>query len=121
MLSGRMLSAPPALRIPRPVTRRHVHSPRDWGIGMTVCVAAICDGGTGPSSAIVTASDRLLTWGSFSTSETAMKATRIAPRWLTMIAGEDITLGVEDVIRHTRATLDVYEGEHPNILQVQAA
>jgi hypothetical protein len=87
---------------------------------MTVCVAAICDGGTGPSSAIVTASDRLLTWG-YSSSETALKAARLAPTWLTMIAGDDVTAGVEDVIRDARLALAEYAEDSPGIVEVQGA
>jgi len=88
---------------------------------MTVCVAAICATEDGrPSGTIVTASDRLLTWGS-STSETALKAARLAPAWMTMIAGDDITRGVEDVIRAARATLAAYEDEAPGVPEVRAA
>ena len=88
---------------------------------MSVCIAAVCQSEAGPSSVIVTASDRLLTWGNYSSSESALKAARIAPRWMTMIAGDDVTRGVEDVIRAARATLRVYDDTPPNILEVQAA
>jgi 20S proteasome alpha/beta subunit len=104
------LNAPPLRRNSKPWRRTTPLT--GWGFGMTVCVGAICRGG------IVTASDRLLTWG-YSASETALKAARIAPRWMTMMAGDDISM-VDDVIRNTRETLAVI-GDDPTISQVQAA
>jgi hypothetical protein len=97
--------------------QRRTAGPADWGIGMTVCIGAICDHG----SAIVTASDRFVTWGTYSGSDVALKAARLAPKWITMIAGEDITRGVEDVIRDARATLSAYGNEPFGIAEVQAA
>jgi hypothetical protein len=40
---------------------------------------------------------------------------------MTMIAGDDVSLGVEDVIRNTRATLAVYENDPPGVSDVQSA
>ncbi|MBA2303174.1 MAG: hypothetical protein H0W08_11125 [Acidobacteria bacterium] len=39
---------------------------------------------------------------------------------MTMIAGDDVTRGVESVIRDTRATLAVYDNTPPNVPEVQA-
>lgn len=114
-----MLSAPPRQRDKRPI--RRLSNPGEWGNGMSVCIAAICNSEAGPSSVIVTASDQMVTWGTYSSSESALKAARLAPRWMTMIAGDDVTLGVEDVIRHTRATLATYEDEPPSVLQAQSS
>jgi hypothetical protein len=100
--AGAALSRQPSRR-----DLRYRSSPRDWGICMSVCIAAICE----HSTAIVTVSDRLASWGTDTSSEGAvLKAARLAPTWLTMIAGDDITSGVEDVIRSVRATLHAYGG-----------
>jgi hypothetical protein len=82
---------------------------------MTVCIGAICD----KSSTIVTASDRLVTWGT-SSSDVTLKAARLAPTWISMLAGADITTGAEEVIRDVRATLAVY-GAAPKLAEVQSA
>jgi hypothetical protein len=85
---------------------------------MTVCVAAICGNEDTPSGAIVTASDRMVSWG-FSSSEPALKLAKIAPTWFAMIAGEDITTGVEGVIRSTRQTINALGGS-PTLDQLEA-
>lgn len=97
-------------------SRQRRHSPVDWGLGLTVCIGAICE----ISGVIVTASDRLLTF-SHTTAETALKAVRIhQPNWLALIAGDDITLGVESVAVHARETLRSL-GHLPTVGEVQAA
>lgn len=100
-----------------PKIQRPRRTPRhaDWGIGLTVCVAAFCE----TSRTIVTASDRLLTWGHTS-SESALKLVQLHnPHWLAMIAGEDITVGVESVAANVRETLTAMQPSQ-TAQQVQA-
>ena len=110
-----MINAALPVRHYAPPNRRRVSCPSDWGICMTVCVAAVCE----TSKTIVTASDRLVTWGHTS-SESALKLALLQhPFWLTMIAGEDITIGVESVVAAVRDTLSAFE-KPPSVSEVQA-
>ena len=94
-------------RTPCPVNRE---------LGMTVCVAAICN----KSRTIVTASDRLLSWGHTS-SDTVLKLVRLQrPYWLGMIAGDDITVGVDAVAARVRERMSRRE-ELPSIADMQTA
>jgi hypothetical protein len=68
---------------------------------MTVCAAGICQG----SDIIVTVSDRMAVWGHGGSDEPLLKAASLDPLWIAMIAGDDITRGIEDVIRDVRLTL----------------
>ena len=103
---------------PRLVQRRRTYGsygPVDWGIGMTVCVAAICE----ESKTIVTASDRLLSWGHTS-SDTVLKLVRIHhPYWIAMIAGNDIT-HMEEVTLTARQALEVRLNTPPSVSDVMA-
>ena len=54
---------------------------------MSVCVAAACEW----SKVIVTATDRLLSFPHTSL-EVALKAGYIAPKWLALLAGDDIRM-----------------------------
>jgi 20S proteasome alpha/beta subunit len=88
----------------RPLKERHV----------TVCIAAISD----TSGMIVTASDRMVSYG-FTSAETAMKVTRIHdPFWVTMLAGDDIGRA-ETVVRLVRANLKGYE--KPSVVELLTA
>ena len=81
---------------------------------MTVRVAAICNGG----SAIVTASDSMMSWGASVTAETSLKYDVIHKRWAVMVAGDDIT-PTEPMIRLFRAALaDI---ELPSVTRVEEA
>lgn len=112
-----MLSMRRATRLPASTQR--THSPADWGICMTVCIAAACN----TSRTIVTVSDRMAVWGQGETTadNVLLKLVRVHhPNWIAMIAGDDITIGVENVIRHAADTLLAYE-RPPSTLEVQAA
>jgi len=106
-------------RVPRyaPALRRRVSRQQAWRIPVSVCIAAGCAGG----DIIVTASDTLLTWGHTST-ESGFKQAQLFPGWSVMVAGDDITVGAEDVIREVHDTLAAYGPENnPTLLQVKSA
>jgi hypothetical protein len=87
----------------------------DWGICMTVCIGGICQ----YSSIIATVSDRMAVWGHGGSDQPLLKAVRLAPLWVALMAGDDITRGVEDVIRETRTTLKEY-GDRHSVQQIRA-
>jgi hypothetical protein len=63
----------------------------DWGIGMTICIAAICNW-DGKEDAIVSASDHMLSLGGTSTADNmALKAEPIHRDWEIMFSGEDVS------------------------------
>ena len=68
-------------------------TPKDLGLGMTVCIAAICDGG----KAIAVAMDQMISTESVS-ANVGMKGIKAHERWLVMYAG-DISR-VEFIIEH---------------------
>lgn len=83
---------------------------------MTCCVAAAAAHDT----VIVAASDSLASWGHTSL-EGMLKMVRIQhPFWLAMLAGDDISIGVESVTRNAAATLAAYDSP-PTVLQVRGA
>jgi 20S proteasome alpha/beta subunit len=62
-------------------------NPSDLGVGMTVCIGAICNG----FSTIVTVSDRMLSLGFTSADAAALKVKRFHQSWVYLMAGNDIT------------------------------
>ena len=95
--------------------RRRVSTPSDWGMGMTVCVAATCEN----SRTIVMASDRLLSWG-YTSSDTVLKFVRLHyPYWIAMMAGDDLTR-VEEVVADVREALSPHKNS-PSVAQARSA
>jgi hypothetical protein len=90
----------------KPYPVRHP-KPSDWGVGMTVCVAAIGtkDQTSATNEIIVTASDFMISTGSFSADLAAMKTVRIAQRWNAMFAGNDISPGIP-ILSEVKQALD---------------
>lgn len=82
---------------------------------MTMCAAGICQ----RSSAFVTVSDRMAAWGHGGTDEPLIKAARLAPLWIALIASDGLSRGVENVIRDTRSTLKEYGDKH-SVAQVRS-
>ncbi len=56
--------------------------PTDWGIGMTVCIATMCERG----KKIVAVSDHMLSMGSFTADGLALKDDVLHPNWFAMWA-----------------------------------
>ena len=82
------------------------HKPSDYGIGVTICAAAVCEDGRG----IVAVCDRLISIGSV-TSDAVLKAHRIhGTRWVAFVAGNDVGYasgvfqGVRDLLSGSRGT-----------------
>lgn len=71
--------------------RRIIH-PADWGIGMTVCIAAVAEMDT-----LIMVMDQMLTTGAIATDIRYVKGTRVHPRWFAMAA---------DDTQHVPAILD---------------
>jgi hypothetical protein len=106
--------APPARRSLVPL-RRRVSAPSDWGMGMTVCIAAACE----TSKTLVMASDRLLSWGHTS-SDTVLKFVRLhSPYWIVMMAGDDLTKA-EEVVADARKALSTHK-KSLTVAQVRSA
>jgi hypothetical protein len=61
--------------------------PADWGVGMTLCVAAVCN----ERKSIVAVSDRAVSLGYFSTDAGTIKIEPISVRWMAMFAARDFT------------------------------
>jgi hypothetical protein len=75
-------SASPWNTIPKP-------RPADWGFGMTVCIAAVCDGG------LIGVSDRMISMsGYFSGDRMARKVDWMGGNWMSMLAGDDISQAI---------------------------
>lgn len=84
--------------------------PADWGIGMTVCIAAHCF----PDNCMVIASDFMVTTGSMSADMTAFKQKAIGQHWMAEFAGDDISL-VTPILRHARKFLSGKEDTLDNV------
>jgi hypothetical protein len=69
--------------------------PSDWGIGVTVCIAAGCDEYQDVIPKVVLASDKILSFGITSTDR--LKARGFGNNWAMMFAGDDVTF-VDQVI-----------------------
>jgi hypothetical protein len=69
-------------------------TPADWGIGMTVCIAAICEP-TVDDEYIVVVSDRMVSMGGyFSADDIVRKVDPAGYGWTSMIAGNDVSPAV---------------------------
>lgn len=86
--------------------------PSDWGIGVTVCIAAACEDGRG----IVAVCDRLVSVGSLS-AESILKAHRVhGTRWIALVAGDDVGYA-PGVLRGVRERLAEAQGTPKEIRQ----
>jgi hypothetical protein len=84
-----------------PQKQRQPITPGDWGLGMTVCIAAISDGG----DSLVTASDRMYSWGGETSGDGRIKTQRIHRKfWSVMLSGDDVRR-LEPVIIHAQHSL----------------
>jgi hypothetical protein len=80
--------------------------PADWGIGMTVCIAAICEPEVGDEY-IVTASDRMVSMGGyFSGDEIVRKIDPCGVGWTSMLAGNDVSPAVPILAKIMASTRD---------------
>ena len=75
----------------------------DWGIGMTVCIAAICHVDE-QREAIVTASDQMISTGHFSADNLTTKIEPVHPNWETMFSANDLSK-VTPILGHVRVAL----------------
>lgn len=74
--------------------------PADWGLVVTVCIAAICERGRG----IVLASDMMISMGWVSGDAKAAKTARISRNWYTMFSADDVS-PVEPIIAKMKEKL----------------
>ena len=74
--------------------------PADWGIGMTICIAAHCF----REKCIVLASDFMVARGDMSADMAAFKQQSVGSHWMAEFAGDDISL-VTPIIRSVRRSL----------------
>jgi len=70
----------------RPQPKTRVQRLSDWGIGMSICIAAIADDGR----TIVTVSDRLYSWGNETSGDGRVKTELIHRSWGVMLAGDEV-------------------------------
>jgi hypothetical protein len=80
-----MLRCSPPVDLPFPIGEGPLSS--DWGVGMTLCAAAVANGG----HAIVTVSDVRMTLGFTAGEGKNTKGRQIADRWSVFFAGNDVT------------------------------
>src|SRR3990167_11193959 len=85
--------------------------PSDWGLNMTLCIAAIAQQGR----AICLASDRLISFG-YASSEFFNKASRISRRWGVMLAGDDVVC-TDPIIEATKAIIAGVEPASRNLVE----
>jgi hypothetical protein len=79
-----------ALSKPWPWNKLADPRPADWGIGMTVCIAAICT--SGDDNAVITVSDSKVSMGGyFSADKMAYKTEPVLGSWMALMAGDDIS------------------------------
>lgn len=71
--------------------------PSDYGHEVTVCIAALCEGG----KRIVAVSDHMVTFGSFSTDGTTLKSEPLHPNWYAFFAGDEIG-HVRPILSHAK-------------------
>lgn len=68
------------------ISARSAPKPSDYGLNVTVCIAAMCESGR----KIVAASDQMVTFGDFSADGVALKSDPIHRDWHVLFAGDDI-------------------------------
>jgi uncharacterized protein YaiI (UPF0178 family) len=89
--------------------------PRDWGLGMTVCIAAIAK-----DDAIVVTSDLMMSTGGFSADKVTVKATRVASHWWVMFSADDIsyvTAVLDRVVNLLQSTGNVFSSVRSAFVQ----
>ncbi len=76
---------------PWPWNKLRNPTPADWGIGMTICISAMCEP-TRDERYIVTACDKMVSMsGYFSGDDVVRKIDPVAYGWTSMIAGNDVS------------------------------
>jgi len=103
---------------PWPFNKLKEPTPADWGIGMTVCMSAICEPTLGERY-IIGATDKMVSMsGYFSGDDTVRKADPIMYGWISMIAGNDVSPAVPIIerIRQNRAASSFPETQ-PNLVR----
>jgi 20S proteasome alpha/beta subunit len=65
--------------------------PADWGVGMTVCIAAHCFESGSSRECIICATDAMISTGEMSADHSARKIQVIGDGWYAMFAGNDIS------------------------------
>ncbi len=104
---------------PWPYNRIKEPCPADWGLGMTVCIAAICNW-DGQSEALVTASDHAISTGDYSADNVAPKIEPVHPHWEAMIAADDIT-EAEPILNAVRFAIAKRPAAKTGLKQVKLA
>jgi hypothetical protein len=91
---------PPRKGKPWPWNKIEKPRPADWGLGMTVCIAASCES----SKTIVAVTDHKVTMGSFAADGVALKTRQLIGDWAILFAGEDMT-HIKTIIERAREIL----------------
>ena len=84
--------------------RRRTVRPADWGIGVTLCIAAFANDG----DAICILSDTRMSLG-FTSGEFFNKASKVHQRWGVMIAGDDVVCATPAIEAAKRVVWSVAE------------
>jgi ATP-dependent protease HslVU (ClpYQ) peptidase subunit len=93
--------------------------PADWGIGMTVCIAAHCFKSDN-DECIICAADALVSTGDMSVDHGARKIQTIGIGWNAMFAGHDISY-LTPIIRRVRDVLPFEKGTIDQVSQAFVA
>jgi hypothetical protein len=80
--------------------------PTDWGIGMTVCIAALCES----REAIVAVSDHMLSTDDFSSDNLALKMDNLSEFWKVLFAANDLS-SVVQVIEEAKRQIGPWDSE----------
>jgi hypothetical protein len=88
------------------VCKLSARKPKDWGLGVTVCIAAMCE----VLTKIVTVCDKMITFGDVSIDGTAEKSSPVHPNWFTLYAANDVT-DVRPIIETIQLQLCSKKGE----------
>src|ERR1035441_4387290 len=88
-----------------------------WRRCMTVCIAAICDGGQAGGKAIVTASDRKISTVSYSSDAMATKVFSFRNDWGAMYASEDVS-GVPPILYAVQAACTPKGSEYSEMVEI---
>jgi 20S proteasome alpha/beta subunit len=85
---------------PWPFNKLRTPSPADWGIGMTICIAAIC--ANAGEEAVIAACDKMVSMGGYiSGDKTVRKIDPILYDWTLMFAADDLS-PITPVVKEVR-------------------
>lgn len=85
---------------PWPFNKLREPTPADWGVGMTIGIAAYCV----RQKAFILASDMMISTGDMSADFVGIKSRGIGQHWITLFAGNDISC-VTPMLKHISAFL----------------